>query len=170
MDTGDKIDWSGPGCDAAPESMERNVNHPRRYTKGKVECIDALESAVTGKPPDEAIYVANVIKYLWRYEEKEPLRSLMSAKWYLDRLIGKLANKSADDTGELRFNCPPIIGIAKGCTRSATPCPPVTEAPAEADFTGVPSCEGSTSTAGATIGEGGLTYPATGGASCEGMY
>lgn len=74
---------------ASKESLEKNVNHPLRYTKGKVECIDALESAVVGKSPDEAISVANVIKYLWRYEEKEPLRSLMSARWYLDRLIGK---------------------------------------------------------------------------------
>lgn len=74
---------------AIKESLEKNVNHPLRYTKGKVECIDALESAVVGKSPDEAISVANVIKYLWRYEEKEPLRSLLSARWYLDRLIGK---------------------------------------------------------------------------------
>lgn len=74
---------------ASKESLEKNVNHPLRYTKGKVECIDALESAVAGKTPEDAICVANVIKYLWRYEEKEPLRSLMSARWYLDRLIGK---------------------------------------------------------------------------------
>lgn len=66
------------------------VNHPRRYTKGKVECIDAIDSAVVGKPPDEAVCVANVLKYLWRYEEKEPVRSLESARWYLDRLIGKV--------------------------------------------------------------------------------
>lgn len=101
------------GCRAAtpgavPESMEQNVNHPRRYTKGKVECIDALEAAVIGKPPDEAIYVANVIKYLWRYEEKEPLRSLKSAKWYLDGLIGKLESKSANAAEGIRFDCPPI--------------------------------------------------------------
>lgn len=74
---------------ASKESLEKNVNHPLRYTKGKVECIDALESAVAGKTPEDAICVANVIKYLWRYEEKDPLRSLMSARWYLDRLIGK---------------------------------------------------------------------------------
>lgn len=67
-----------------------NVNHPKRYTKGKVECIDALESAVAGKPPDEAVSVANVIKYLWRYEEKDPVRSLESAEWYLRRLIRKV--------------------------------------------------------------------------------
>lgn len=67
-----------------------NVNHPTRYTKGKVECIDALEAAVAGKPPDEAVSVANVIKYLWRYEEKEPVRSLESAEWYLKHLIQKV--------------------------------------------------------------------------------
>lgn len=75
--------------DTAPETLEKNVNHPKRYTKGKIECIDALESAVVGKTPEEAICVANVIKYLWRYEEKEPLRSLKSAEWYLKRLISK---------------------------------------------------------------------------------
>lgn len=90
--------WSGTTVSTTPEpkefmepkeSMEKNVNHPKRYTKGKIECIDALESAVAGKTPEEAVYVANVIKYLWRYEEKEPLRSLLSARWYLDRLISK---------------------------------------------------------------------------------
>lgn len=69
------------------------VNHPRRYTKGKVECIDAIDSAIVGKLPDEAVCVANVIKYLWRYEEKESVRSLESARWYLDRLIGKVKQR-----------------------------------------------------------------------------
>lgn len=78
------------------ESLEKNVNHPKRYTKGKIECIDALESAVVGKTPEEAICVANVIKYLWRYEEKEPLRSLKSAEWYLKRLISKYEMNYAD--------------------------------------------------------------------------
>lgn len=100
--TGIRFDYPGissvlddtEGKGARPvESLEKNVNHPKRYTKGKIECIDALEAAVAGKSPDEAIYVANVIKYLWRYEEKEPLRSLMSAQWYLDRLIKKIQGK-----------------------------------------------------------------------------
>jgi hypothetical protein len=79
------------------ETLEKNVNHPKRYTKGKIECIDALESAVVGKTPEEAICVANVIKYLWRYEEKEPLRSLKSAEWYLKRLISKYETTYADN-------------------------------------------------------------------------
>lgn len=73
-----------------PQPADDNVNHPLRYTKGEVECIVAIDSAVVGKPPDEAVCVANVIRYLWRYEEKEPVRSLESAEWYLKRLIEKV--------------------------------------------------------------------------------
>lgn len=81
--------------EAHEEQMCRDdpVNHPLRYTKGEVECIDAIDSAVVGKPPDEAVCVANVLKYVWRYEEKEPVRSLESARWYLDRLIGKVRRR-----------------------------------------------------------------------------
>lgn len=77
---------------AAPK--DDNVNHPHRYTKGEVECITAIDSAVVGKPPDQVVCVANIIKYLWRYEEKEPLRSLLSARWYLDRLIDKVKRRT----------------------------------------------------------------------------
>lgn len=84
--------YNEPQSEPQPEPQPvapDDVNHPLRYTKGGVECIDALDAATVGKPPDEAICVANIIKYLWRYEEKEPVRSLESAEWYLKRLIGK---------------------------------------------------------------------------------
>jgi len=70
-----------------------SVNHPRHYTQGGIECIDALDAAVTGCPPDEAICVANVIKYVWRYTDKTPVESLKKAQWYLDRLIGKVERR-----------------------------------------------------------------------------
>lgn len=72
------------------EIREDPVNHPRHYTRGGIECIDALDAAVTGCPPDEAICVANIIKYVWRYRDKTPVESLKKARWYLDRLIGKV--------------------------------------------------------------------------------
>lgn len=50
------------------------VNHPSHYTKGRIECIDAIDSATVGKTGIEAVAVANVIKYLWRYEEKVDLK------------------------------------------------------------------------------------------------
>lgn len=63
------------------------VNHPSHYTNGKVECIDAIESATVGKTGIEAVCVANVIKYLWRYEDKNSLEDIKKAQWYLNKLI-----------------------------------------------------------------------------------
>ena len=66
------------------------VNHPSHYTKGNIECIDAIDSATTGKSGIEAVCVANVIKYLWRYEEKNGLEDVKKAQWYLNKLISEL--------------------------------------------------------------------------------
>ena len=82
--------YKEPQPETDPRPVDDNVNHPLRYTKGKVECITAIDSAVVGKPPDEAVCVANIFRYLWRYEEKEPVRSLESAEWYLKRLLEKV--------------------------------------------------------------------------------
>lgn len=69
------------------------VNHPSHYTNGRIECIDAIDSATTGKSGIEAVCVANVIKYLWRYEEKGGLESVRKAQWYLNKLISELESK-----------------------------------------------------------------------------
>lgn len=71
-----------------------NVNHPSHYTQGKVECLDALESATIGKSGIEAVCVANIIKYLWRYEEKNGLEDIKKAQFYLNRLIATLENNN----------------------------------------------------------------------------
>jgi hypothetical protein len=42
--------------------MNDNVNRPKHYTQGKVECIDAIESATMGLVGIIAVCVANVIK------------------------------------------------------------------------------------------------------------
>ena len=69
------------------------VNHPSHYTKGRIECIDAIDSATTGKSGIEAVCVANVIRHLWRYEEKGGLESVRKAQWYLNKLISELESK-----------------------------------------------------------------------------
>jgi hypothetical protein len=49
------------------------VNCPAHYNKGDVVCV------------------ANVIKYLWRYEEKgKPLQDVQKAKWYLEKLLNEI--------------------------------------------------------------------------------
>ena len=67
--------------------------NPQHYKAGKVECIDALESATIYKQGIEAVCVANVIKYLWRYEAKGGVQDCKKAQWYLGRLISHLEQK-----------------------------------------------------------------------------
>lgn len=71
--------------------MKDNIN-PQHYTSGKVECIEALESATQNLTGIEAVCTANVIKYLWRWKQKNGVEDLNKARWYLDRLI---ANQEA---------------------------------------------------------------------------
>lgn len=72
------------------ENVPDMVNHPKHYTQGNIECIDALKAATVGKRGIEAICVANVIKYLWRYEEKNGIEDIRKAKWYIERLLKEL--------------------------------------------------------------------------------
>ena len=73
--------------------MIDNVNHPKHYTQGGIECIDALKAATVGKTGIEAVCVANVIKYCWRYEEKNGLEDVKKAQFYINRLIQELEEK-----------------------------------------------------------------------------
>lgn len=63
------------------------VDKPSHYNQGKVECIDAIESAVINKSGVESVCVANVFKYLWRYESKNGLEDVKKAQWYINRLV-----------------------------------------------------------------------------------
>jgi hypothetical protein len=67
-----------------------NVNSPSHYTQAGIECIDAITAAVSGKTGIEAVCVANVIKYLWRYEMKNGVEDVKKAQWYLNRLVSEL--------------------------------------------------------------------------------
>lgn len=68
------------------------VNHPAHYTAGDIECIDALESMVSGyESTVQACLAWQVVKYLWRCPIKgNPLQDACKARFYLDRLIEKL--------------------------------------------------------------------------------
>jgi hypothetical protein len=66
--------------------VRKMVDHPPHYTAGVVECFDAIMSAVNGLPPDEAVCVGNVIKYVWRYRRKNGMEDIDKAMWYLTKL------------------------------------------------------------------------------------
>jgi len=67
-------------------SMKDNIN-PSHYKQGKVECIDAIESATVNKTGIAAVCTGNVIKYIWRCEDKNGLEDLIKAKWYIEKYI-----------------------------------------------------------------------------------
>ena len=87
-------EWSDDKLAIAYDHVYKNspdmVNHPKHYTQGGIECIDALKAATVGKRGIEAVCVANVIKYLWRYEEKNGIEDVRKAKWYVERLLSEL--------------------------------------------------------------------------------
>lgn len=66
--------------------MKDNVNNPEHYTAGGIECIDAIQAALT---PEEfrGYCKGNALKYEWRERLKGGTESLKKARWYLDRLI-----------------------------------------------------------------------------------
>lgn len=73
-----------------------NVNKPLHYQGDNgLECIHAIEAAVGGKRGLEAVCVANVIKYLWRYEAKNGLEDVKKAQWYLNRLVNQLSKSAS---------------------------------------------------------------------------
>jgi len=64
-----------------------NVEHPRHYNQGDVECIDAIKSAVATLSGYEGYLIGSAIKYLWRWKIKNGKEDLLKARWYLDKLI-----------------------------------------------------------------------------------
>lgn len=62
------------------------INHPTHYTAGKVECIDAIEAALTA---DEfrGYLKGCAMKYIWRERLKGGNEDVDKAVWYLNYLL-----------------------------------------------------------------------------------
>ena len=65
-----------------------NVEHPKHYNNGSVECIDALASALS-KEQMIGFCIGNAIKYLWRHQHKGKIEDLKKARFYIDWVINK---------------------------------------------------------------------------------
>ena len=60
--------------------------NPSHYKQGGIECIDAIKASM--KYEEFAGYLkGNIIKYLWRYKDKNGVEDLRKAAWYLEKLI-----------------------------------------------------------------------------------
>ena len=72
-----------------PYKEHDNVEKPSHYNTGNIECIEAIEEALTDKEI-RGYFKGNCLKYLWREQYKNGLEDLKKARWYLDRLIKRL--------------------------------------------------------------------------------
>jgi len=61
------------------------VNSPPHYNAGGIECIDAIEASMS-KEAFRGYLKGNMLKYIWRYENKGGKEDLDKANWYLTRL------------------------------------------------------------------------------------
>lgn len=70
--------------------IQDNINHPKHYTSSEatcsrcgngIECIDVTRYM--------GFNLGNVVKYLWRWEEKGGLECLKKAQWYLNDEIAR---------------------------------------------------------------------------------
>lgn len=67
--------------------MTDNINHPKHYNNSsakcecgrRIECIDVTRHM--------GFNLGNIVKYLWRAEDKNGLEDLKKAQWYLNDLI-----------------------------------------------------------------------------------
>ena len=77
-------------------SKPDNVNHPKHYCKGGLECIQVIKAQLTPEQNKGYLY-GNVLKYMWRWPEKNGIEDLRKAKHYLEWLIEEVeknANKA----------------------------------------------------------------------------
>lgn len=92
---------------AAEENLKKEYpdpTNPDHYKQGKIECIDAIESALTLEE-FAGFCKGNVIKYNWRSKHKDGVEALEKAGWYQARLIEFLKkNYSLSSTASKDFD------------------------------------------------------------------
>ena len=81
------------------QSVNDPVNHPSHYTRGGIECIDAITAAVTDLNGPEAWLTGSTIKYIWRWRWKNGLEDLRKAQFYLTRLIARVEAEQSVSKG-----------------------------------------------------------------------
>ena len=61
------------------------VNFPAHYRQGDIECIDAIQAALT-EEEFRGYCKGNALKYIWRERHKGGNESLLKADWYIAKL------------------------------------------------------------------------------------
>ena len=80
-----------------PESSKHdNVNSPKHYCKGGLECIQVIKAQLTPEQNKGYLY-GNVLKYMWRWQDKNGLEDLRKAAKYLEWLQEEVKHEQGLD-------------------------------------------------------------------------
>ena len=82
------------------EPKPNMVDHPPHYTRGDIECIDAIRSAVAGLSGFEAYLSGTMLKYNWRWQHKNGVEDIDKLIWYANRLKQELQNENKRTIGD----------------------------------------------------------------------
>lgn len=92
--------------------MSDPINNPPHYKVGSLgmEAIEIIDNHVDGiKDGREAVYSANVLKYVLRYRLKDGVKSLKKARWYLDRQIEYMEERNKSYGNYTRHNQTKVV-------------------------------------------------------------
>lgn len=76
-----------------------NVNHPDHYTRGGIECIQAIKASMDSDGFQDYCK-GNVLKYIWRWRQKGGIEDLRKAQVYLGWLVDSAIEEEAKTHGE----------------------------------------------------------------------
>ena len=68
------------------KAQQDTINSPLHYNKHGIECIQAIEAALTDEE-FRGYCKGNVFKYTWRENYKNKDEDLLKAQWYLNKLV-----------------------------------------------------------------------------------
>ena len=76
--------------DGVLEDLVNNPNHYQAEGNGGIECIQAIQAALT-EEEFQGFCKGNNIKYTWRANRKQDVRTnIEKARWYLNKLLDNL--------------------------------------------------------------------------------
>lgn len=99
-----------------------NINHPARYCRNGVECIDIIGAVTANLMGKEAVCIGCAVKYLFRFKDKNGVEDLRKAIRYIEMAI-EIEEKNGKEVERYeKTDRPPFIYLAdsfNNCNRDS---------------------------------------------------
>ena len=61
----------------------------------KIKCIDAILATTKTLDEDEASYISDILRSIWKYSKHKQLKDLYLIQTYIDKLISEIETEAA---------------------------------------------------------------------------